>query len=194
MSTKKINEALGIESIDSFLSSLNVDDDKIDQLNQVDEQVKGDIERIDAQMDNYKNGGIEKVNLDDISTSLGHIKELVDVSKETIRYIYQQIIDSELVDSELVGSFSKLLEAVHIQISEYIGLYKDRQNFYYKVKLEAIKQQNKLEQMRLKQEFDLEKIEKSKKNDAVTVDNMTVPYSQEDLIKQLDDADSLDQG
>ena len=194
MSTKKINEALGIESIDSFLSSLNVDDDKINQLNQVDEQVKGDIERIDAQMDNYKNGGIEKVNLDDISTSLGHIKELVDVSKETIRYIYQQIIDSELVDSELVGSFSKLLEAVHIQISEYIGLYKDRQNFYYKVKLEAIKQQNKLEQMRLKQEFDLEKIEKSKKNDAVTVDNMTVPYSQEDLIKQLDDADSLDQG
>lgn len=192
MSTQKINEALGIESIDSFLSSLDIDDKKIDQLSQVDEQVRGDIERIDAQMDNYKNGGIEKVNLDDISTSLGHIKELVEVSKDTIRYIYQQIIDSELVDSELVGSFSKLLEAVHIQISEYIGLYKDRQNFYYKVKLEAIKQQNKLEQMRLKQEFDLEKIEKSKKNDAVTVDNMKVAYSQEDLIKQLDDADNPD--
>lgn len=192
MSTQKINEALGIESIDSFLSSLDIDDEKIDQLNKVDEQVKGDLEKIDAQMDNYKNGGIEKVNLDDISTSLGHIKELVDVSKETIRYIYQQIIDSELVDSELVGSFSKLLEAVHIQISEYIGLYKDRQNFYYKVKLEAIKQQNKLEQMKLKQEFDLEKIEKSKKNDAVTVDNMKISYSQEDIINQLEDNDSQD--
>lgn len=140
-------------------------------------------------MDNYKNGGIEKVDLDDISTSLGHIKELVDISKDSIKCIYQQIVDSELIDSELVGSFSKLLEAVHIQISEYIGLYKDRQNFYYKVKLEAIKQQNKLEQMRLKQEYDLEKIEKSKKNGAITVDNMTVPYSQEDLIKQLDDAE-----
>lgn len=192
MSTQKINEALGIGSIDSFLSSLDIDDEKIDQLNKVDEQVKGDLEKIDVQMDNYKNGGIEKVNLDDISTSLGHIKELVDVSKETIRYIYQQIIDSELVDSELVGSFSKLLEAVHIQISEYIGLYKDRQNFYYKVKLEAIKQQNKLEQMRLKQEFDLEKIEKSKKNDAVTVDNMKISYSQEDIINQLEDNDSRD--
>lgn len=83
--------------------------------------------------------------MDDISTSLGHIKELVDISKDSIKCIYQQIVDSELIDSELVGSFSKLLEAVHIQISEYIGLYKDRQNFYYKVKLEAIKQQNKLE-------------------------------------------------
>ena len=72
-------------------------------------------------MDNYKNGGIEKVDLDDISTSLGHIKELVDISKDSIKCIYQQIVDSELIDSELVGSFSKLLEAVHIQISEYIS-------------------------------------------------------------------------
>lgn len=48
MSTQKINEALGIESIDSFLSSLNIDDEKINQLGEVDEQVKGDIERIDS--------------------------------------------------------------------------------------------------------------------------------------------------
>lgn len=48
MSTQKINEALGIESIDSFLSSLNIDDEKINQLSEVDEQVKGDIERIDS--------------------------------------------------------------------------------------------------------------------------------------------------
>ena len=48
MSTQKINEALGIESIDSFLSSLNIDDEKINQLSEVDEQVKGNIERIDS--------------------------------------------------------------------------------------------------------------------------------------------------
>lgn len=192
MSTEKINEALGIESIDSFLSSLNVDEGEMAKLSEVDQQVKGDIERIDAQMQKYNEGGVEKVDIDDIQHSLGHIRELVEISKNTIRYIYNQLIDSELVDSELVGSFSKLLEAVHIQIQEYIGLYKDRQNFFHKVKLEAIKQANKLEQMRLKQQFDLEKLEKAKKNDAVTVDNMTVAYSQEDLIKSLDEADSLD--
>lgn len=194
MSTQKINEALGIESIDSFLSSLNVDDDKLKKLGEVDEQVKADIERIDDQMKNYSEGGIGKVDIDDIQQSLGHISELVEISKETIRYVYQQIVDSELVDSELVGSFSKLLEAVHIQISEYIGLYKDRQDFYAKVKLEAIKHQNKMEQMRLKNQLDIEKIEKTKKNDAVTVDNMTVAYSQEDLIKQLDDEDGARNG
>lgn len=47
--------------------------------------------------------------------------------------------------------------------------------------------------MRLKQQFDLEKLEKAKKNDAVTVDNMTVAYSQEDLIKSLDEADSQEE-
>ena len=186
MSTAKINEALGIESIDSFLSSLNMDDGRVQELNSIDEQVRNDIRKIDGQIETYKKDGIEKIDVDDIQQSLGHIKELVDISKETIRYIYQQLIDSELVDSELVSSFSKLLEAVHVQIQEYIGLYKDRQNFFYKVKMEGIKQRNKLEQMRLKHEMDLEKLEKQKTSDAVTVDNMQIAYSQEDLIKQLD--------
>ena len=190
MSTQKLNEALGIESIDSFLSSLDIDKEKIDQLNNLDNQVKDDIQKIDTQIDNYKKNGIVNVNIDDIQYSLGHIKELVDVSKDTIRYIYNQLIDSELIDSELVGSFSKLLEAVHLQISEYIQLYKDRQNFLYKVQLEAVKQKNKLEQIRLKHELDMQKEELKNKNNSVTVDNMKVAYSQEDLIQQLDDIES----
>lgn len=190
MSTQKLNEALGIESIDSFLSSLDVDKEKIEQLNNLDDQVKEDIQKIDTQIDNYREKGIVHVNIDDIQYSLGHIKELVDVSKDTIRYIYNQLIDSELIDSELVGSFSKLLEAVHIQISEYIQLYKDRQNFLYKMQLEAVKQKNKLEQIRLKHELDMQKEELKNKNSAVTVDNMKVAYSQEELIQQLDDIES----
>lgn len=190
MSTQKLNEALGIESIDSFLSSLDVDKEKIDQLNNLDDKVKEDIQKIDTQIDNYRENGIVHVNIDDIQYSLGHIKELVDVSKDTIRYIYNQLIDSELIDSELVGSFSKLLEAVHLQISEYIQLYKDRQNFLYKIQLEAVKQKNKLEQIRLKHELDMQKEELKNKNNAVTVDNMKVAYSQEDLIQQLDDIEA----
>ena len=58
MSTQKLNEALGIESIDSFLSSLNVDDSKVQQLNQMDEQVKNDVEKIDSEIQNYKEGGL----------------------------------------------------------------------------------------------------------------------------------------
>lgn len=189
MGTQKLNQALGIESIDSFLSSLNVDDEKTRELTELDANVKANLERIDGQVQNYNEGGIQKVDLDDIQQSLGQIRELVEISKDTVRYIYQQLVDSELVDSELVGSFSKLLEAVHVQISEYIQLYKDRQSFYSKVRLEAIKHQNKMEQMRLKNELDIEKFERTKQNEAVTVDNMKVAYSQEDLIKSLDDAE-----
>lgn len=192
MSTQKLNEALGIESIDSFLSSLDVDDAKVKSLSQLDDDVKADLQKIDQQVDNYNEGGLAQTNLDDIEQSLGHIRELIDVSKNTIRYVYQQLVDSELVDSELVGSFSKLLEAVHIQISEYIGLYKDRQNFYSKVKLEAIKHRNKMEELRLKQKLDIEKINQTKKSDVVDVDNMKVAYSQEDLIQSLDDLESGD--
>lgn len=192
MGTQKLNEALGIESIDSFLSSISIDEGKMNELNEVDEKVKDDIKRIDEQIENYRTGGIEKVDLDDIQGSLSHIKELVDISKETIRYIYQQILDSELVDSELVGSFSKLLEAVHIQISEYIGLYKDRQSFYAKVRLEAIKHQNKMEQIRLKHQLDMEKLEKTGNKGAVDVENMNVEYSQENLIKMLEEQEVKD--
>jgi hypothetical protein len=126
------------------------------------------------------------VNLDDIDSSLRHINELIEISKDTIRFVYNQLTDSELVDSELVSSFSKLLEAVHIQIQEYISLYKDRQSFYYKVRLAAINHSNKLEQIRLKHNLDLEKIEKiRKKGDSVDVENRYT-YSQEDLISELD--------
>ena len=39
MSTKKLNEALGIGNIDDFLSDLDIKDD-IKQLNDIDKQVK----------------------------------------------------------------------------------------------------------------------------------------------------------
>jgi hypothetical protein len=51
------------------------------------------------------------------------------------------------------------------------------------MQLEAVKQKNKLEQIRLKHELDMQKEELKNKNSAVTVDNMKVAYSQEDLIQ-----------
>jgi len=47
MSTKKINEALGIDSIEGFLSDLDVKDD-ITQLDNIDEQVRENTDKIDT--------------------------------------------------------------------------------------------------------------------------------------------------
>lgn len=57
MGTKKINEALGIGNVEDFLSDLNIDDD-VKQLNNIDEQVKHNVDKIDQQIANYKDGGI----------------------------------------------------------------------------------------------------------------------------------------
>jgi hypothetical protein len=189
MGTQKLNEALGIESIDSFLSSISIDDDKLKNLTELDDKFKDEIGKIDSTISEYKENGIKNIDMDDIQEPFGHIKELITVSKDTIHHIYQQLVDSEMIDSELVGSFAKLMEAFHIQVSEYINIYKDRQNFLYKMKLEDVKQKYKIEQMHIKHQMDLEKIEKSKTVNATPVENM-VSYSQEELIQQLDDADN----
>jgi hypothetical protein len=150
MSTQKLNEALGIESIDSFLSSIEIDDDKLKNLTELDDKFKNEIGKIDTAINEYKENGIKNIDIDDIQEPFGHIKDLIIVSKDTIHHIYQQLVDSEMIDSELVGSFAKLMEAFHIQVSEYINIYKDRQNFLYKMKLEDVKQKYKIEQMHIK--------------------------------------------
>lgn len=48
MGRKEIDEALGIESIDGFLSDLNVDPKEADGFHEVDERVKESVDKIDA--------------------------------------------------------------------------------------------------------------------------------------------------
>lgn len=184
MGTKKINEALGIENVEDFLSDLNIDDD-VRQLNNIDEQVKHNVDKIDQQIANYKDGGIQKVDIGDISTNLNEIKDLIAISKDTIRHVYEGIQSSELIDSELVGSFSKLMEATHLTISEYINLFKDRLAFYDKVRFEAIKHQHDMEKIKYKHDLDMEKLN-SKGGPTVDVTNNVNAFSQEDIVKMLD--------
>ena len=161
MSKKALDEALGIESIDSFLSDLNVDDKEAEELRGVDEKVRESVDRIDTQIAEYKKNGIDAVDVSNIQSSLGELAGLIEVSKNTIKRIYEQLSDSEMmIDSELVGSLSKLLEATHLTISEYITLYRDRMAFYDKVRLETLKHNQKKELMERKHQMDLEKLDR----------------------------------
>jgi len=51
------------------------------------------------------------------------------------KHIYSGIIATDLIDSELVGAAAKMLESIHINIKEFIDMYKDRQRYVDKVKL-----------------------------------------------------------
>jgi hypothetical protein len=185
MSTKKLNEALGIDNIDSMLEDMNIDDD-VQQLKDIDAQMDQNVEKIDTQMANFTEGGIQKVDITDISTSLNEIKDLINVSKDTIRHVYEQITSVELVDSEAVQALGKLIEATHLTISEYINLFKDRLAFYDKVRFEAIKHKNDMEKIKYKHDLDMEKLN-AKQGPAVEVTNNNVnAFSQEDVIKMID--------
>lgn len=187
MSTQDINKALGLSDggIDEFLGSLTLDDTK-EKLSKVDDAIKQDVDEIDSQMQQYNSGGLSNIDIVKLDSSFSEMKELIEVSKMTIKHVYESVVTSELVDSELVQALSKLLEATHLSISEYISMYKSRMAFYDKVRMEQLKQKYKLEQMDYKHKLDMEKLNAIKKSDAVDVPNNMVAYSQEDLIREID--------
>ena len=185
MSTKKINEALGIDSIEGFLSDLDVKDD-ITQLDNIDEQVRENTDKIDTQIQEYKENGVQCVNVADIQSSLKEIRDLINISKDTIRHTYEQIVSTELVDPEALQALSKLLEATHLTVAEYINLYKDRLAFYDKIRLEQIKHSHDIEKIKYKHELDMKKLESKQVSQNIDMSGSSSAYSQEDIIKSLD--------
>ena len=190
MSTIKINEALGLGSggIDEFLSDLELDTAN-DKLNNIDQHIRDDVDQIDNQIKQYDNGGLANLDITKLDSSFAEMKELIEVSKLTIKHVYESVVSSELVDSEMVQALSKLLEATHISISEYINMYKSRVDFYDKVRMEILKQQHKLQQMDHKHKLDMEKLNAAKESKSIDTPNNYVSYSQEELIKQMEGLD-----
>lgn len=120
--------------------------------------------------------------------SLSELRGLIEIAKGAIKRIYDQLTDSEMmIDGELVGSLSKLMEATHLTISEYIALYRDRMSFYDKVRLETLKHQMKRELMERKHEMDLEKIDRKGPKEPEETENL-YGFSQEEIVKQLQKA------
>ena len=185
MSTKKLNEALGIGDIDDFLSDLDIKDD-IKQFDDIDEQVQKNVENIDNQIQKYEQQGLTNADIYDISQNLTEIKELIEISKNTIRHVYDSLVSSELVDSELVSAFAKLMESTKLTVGEYITLYKDRLAFYDKVRLETLKHKNDMEKIKYKHDLDMEKLNSKVKTIDVSNNNSNA-YTQEDIIKMLEE-------
>lgn len=191
MSTKSINEALGLGDggIDAFLSDLTVDNASFDQqFSKIDDKVKENVSEIDNQIAQYNAQGIAKVDVANLNSSLSEIKELITLSKGAIKHIYDSLVSSELVDSELAAALSKLMESSHLAIAEYIQLFKDRMTFYDKVRLEMLKFNQKKELMEMKHKLDMEKMEKKNEEGSIETKNM-VSYSQEDITKMLNEVE-----
>ena len=183
MSKQKIDELLGIsEGIDAYLDTLSVDS-VTDQFKNVDENVNNAVQTIDAQLSSYNIKNVSSINIPVIESSLNEIHELINQSKEIIKHVHDNIVTTDLLDSETIDSFSHLLEAAHLMISEYINLYKDRLAFLDKIKYALFQQEQKKELMQLKHKFEVEKIKL--KGEPESVDAELVPFRTEDIIKAM---------
>ena len=194
-STKqKIDKLLGIQddsSIDDFLNDLTKDNQTVSaSMSEITSEIKEDLQKVDEQLGLVSDNGSNSILvLSDIEKSMKEVEELISLSKLMFKHIYENIVSSELCDSELIGSTAKMLEAIHINISEFINLYKDKERFIEKIKIMAYQQQQKIQLMDYKHKLDLEKIQlakKEKQDNVIDATEGSFTMSQEKITKLLD--------
>ena len=200
-STDKINAVLGItggKSVDEFLDGLSLDTEAIHEtLGAIDDQVQTSLQNIDQAASNIQSQsekGSSILEIKNIDLSLREVEDMISLSKKMFKHIAESILTTDLVDSELVQAASKLLESIHINIAEFIQLYRSKQQFVDKIKVMIFQQEQKKELMLLKHKLDLEKIQaKGDKEDPNIVEaEGMVSYSQESIVKAMNKYDIND--
>ena len=189
-SKAKLDAALGIasdKSIDDFLNSLTIENESAKEaVGKIDDSVKKEVASIDCEIKALSTGGLQDydkkaIALSNIDSSLKNIDELINISKEVIKHIYENIVCTELVDSELIHAAAAFIESCHLNVKEYIDLYKDRLKFYDKVSFEMLQQKHRLELAREKHRLDMEK----KESGAIDVPADMMSFDHDKIINDL---------
>lgn len=191
-STKqKLDEMFGItdgKTVDDFLDGLNLDAQKIeDTMSSIDDGVKTQMKQIDeCSKGIMENPGDSVLQIKTMDDSLKQVEDLVVLAKGIFKHVYESVMASDLIDSELVQSLANLMEGIHLNIQEFISLYRDKANFVNKIKTLVFQQQQKKELMRIKHEYDMEKLKF--KDGPQTIDaESTVVFDIDSIVRQLDE-------
>lgn len=191
-STKqKLDEMFGItdgKTVDDFLDGLNLDAQKIeDTMSSIDDGVKAQMKQIDeCSKGIMENPGDSVLQIKTMDDSLKQVEDLVVLAKGIFKHVYESVMASDLIDSELVQSLANLMEGIHLNIQEFISLYRDKANFVNKIKTLVFQQQQKKELMRIKHEYDMEKLKF--KDGPQTIDaESTVVFDIDSIVRQLDE-------
>ena len=190
-SEQKINELLGIkddQSVDEFLDGIQADATEIqDTMNHLDDGVKSSLEAVDQKLDELKKNGNAPEALVDMDSSMKEVEDLIQVAKQLFKHVHTSLVTCDLVDPEAIQAAAKLLEGIHINIAEFISLYKDKQRYVDKIRVMVFQQEQKKELMAIKHKYDMElKQLNGNGEDPIDIENMAA-YSQEQIVKLLDD-------
>lgn len=189
-SKKKLDALLGIEensSVDDFLDKLTLEDDSANNAVEIiDESVKAEVAKIDSELANIENKDEREklMSLIDIKESLGSINDLIEISKGVIKHIYDNIICTELVDSDLIHAAAAFIESCRLNVHEYIDVYRDRVKFLNKVEFEMLQQKHRMQLLEKKYELDMKKKDSQALN---VIPEGSKSYNQEDVVNALRD-------
>ena len=200
---EKLDAIFGItggKSVDEFLDDLSFEDanqrknealDAIGQLSAISQSMNNKMDEIQAMPTSFAGTSPNELSIQMMSMdhSLKELEEMVDLSKDVIKHVHSSILATPLIDSEAVQAYSKLVESIHISISEFIGVYRDKQNFINKVKYALFDYQQKKDLLRYKADLQIE-IMKAKEGpksiDAEATETGQQNWSVEAITKILD--------
>lgn len=166
---EKLDALFGItngEDLDTFLSGLSLDEavqkkdealSAINELSTLEQDMQQKMDAIESASTSLAMPmDMLSVQMCTMEHSLKELEDIIDLSKDIIRHVHQSILATPLIDSEAVQAYGKLVESIHISIAEFIGIYRDKQNFINKVKFSMIQQEQKKELMRYKTDLTIE--------------------------------------
>lgn len=189
---EKLDAIFGItggKTVDDFLNGLELETSKITEtMDDIDSTVKTQITQLDNSQLKIESGATEvSLELANMELSLKSIEDMVQLSKSVLKHVADSILATPLIDSEAVQAYSKLMESIHVNINEFISLYKSKSDFINKIKFQLFQQQQKKELMLFKHNLDMEKLKAKDGPDVIDAENVTTKeWNQEQITKILD--------
>ena len=189
---EKLDAIFGItggKTVDDFLNDLNLETEKISEaIDDIDQTVKDQITQLDASQLKIESGTSQvTLELANMELSLKSIEDMVQLSKDVLRHVAESILATPLIDSEAVQAYSKLMESIHVNITEFISLYKSKSDFINRIKFQLFQQQQKKELMLFKHNLDMERLKAKDCPETIDAENIsTRDWNQEQITKMLD--------
>ena len=171
-----------------MLDELNVDSESVHKtLDGFDSTLQNAVKQIDNKaLELQQNVGNGVLAISDMTASLKEIEGLISEAKEVFLHIKDNIVSTDLIDSELIQGAAKFLEAMHVNIAEFISIYKQKSKFVEKIKLMIFQQQQRIELAELKHKQNLELLAaKSKEKEPVNVKDGEYEFNTDNIIKSM---------
>lgn len=190
---EKLDAIFGItggKTVDDFLNDLKLETDQISAtMENIDQTVKDQINQLDNSQLRLASGSSEiTLELSNMEISLKSIEDMVVLSKNVLKHVADSILATPLIDSEAVQAYSKLMESIHVNINEFISIYKSKMDFVNKIKFSLFQQQQKKDLMIFKHNLEMEKIKVKDGPKIVEAENMSSrEWNQEQITKMLDE-------